>query len=427
MKSSDFAFVRKIRGISEHTLTRNGLRVLHREDTSAPVAAVMVTYHVGSRNEAVGHTGATHMLEHLMFKRSKKFDTKKGKDATQMLERIGAKFNATTYLDRTNYYEVVPKEHVEFALKMEADRMRNAYITDEDRKAEMTVVRNEFERGKNNPAELIHEALWAAAYIAHPYHHSTIGWREDIENVPIERLKEFYDTFYWPNNATLTILGDINEKSVLALAKKYFGAIPRSPHTIPAVYTKEPPQEGPRRVDINRPGSVSIVAVAHKTPHGLHSDFYALHVLSRVLNGGRSSRFQRNLVDKNLATDMWVFDEAFHDPGLFITHAFAQPGVPLPQIEKAILHEYATIAQGKVSEQEVERAKAQLETAVAFTRDGVFAECGAINEALAVGDWSFYATYLSRIARVKKKDVVRVAKEYLVGDRSTTGYLKAQS
>ncbi|SVA02738.1 uncharacterized protein METZ01_LOCUS55592, partial [marine metagenome] len=223
-----FEHTKESGGIQEYKMTNNELTVLLKEDHSAPVATFMVTYSVGSRNEAIGYTGSTHLLEHLMFKGSRKFNTDKGNSVFQLLQSLGSRMNATTWLDRTNYFETMPSEHLEIAIEIEADRMRNAFIKEEDRQAEMTVVRNEFERGQNNPFGVLDEHIWATAYLAHPYHHSTIGWKADIENVSIERLKKFYDTFYWPNNATVTIVGDFETNEALALVKKHFGRIPKS-------------------------------------------------------------------------------------------------------------------------------------------------------------------------------------------------------
>ena len=208
-KYNNFKFIKTSEGIDEFILSKNGLTVLLLEDHAAPVATVMVTYHVGSRNEAIGYTGSTHLLEHLMFKGSKNYNKEKGTAIWTELQSIGAQINATTLNDRTNYFEVVPSEHLEKAIAIEADRMRNAFLRDKDRQPEMTVVRNEFERGENSPFDVLDKNIWATAYQAHPYHHSTIGWRSDIENISTARLKEFYNTYYWPNNATVTIIGDI--------------------------------------------------------------------------------------------------------------------------------------------------------------------------------------------------------------------------
>ena len=222
-KINGFEFIESSGGIGEYKMTSNEMSVLLMEDKSAPVVTFMVTYHVGSRNEAIGHTGSTHLLEHMMFKGSRSFNKKKGTDIWSVLQDLGAIINATTWLDRTNYFELIPSEHLETAIEIEADRMRNAFIKDEDRQPEMTVVRNEFERGENDPFDVLDKNIWATAYQAHPYHHSTIGWRSDIENVSTERLKEFYNTYYWPNNATVTIIGDFETTEALKLVKKHFG------------------------------------------------------------------------------------------------------------------------------------------------------------------------------------------------------------
>jgi zinc protease len=212
-------FVRSIEAIHEYRLERNGLQILLAPDPTAPVAGVMVTYRVGSRNEAIGFTGATHLLEHLMFKGSDNFNKAKGNTIWEILETKGALVNATTWNDRTNYYEVVPREYVPTALALEADRMRRAHLSEADRTSEMPVVRNEFERGENYPTEALDKQLWALAYEAHPYHHSTIGWRSDIERVPIERLKKFYDDFYHPDNATVSVVGGFDEAETLGARK----------------------------------------------------------------------------------------------------------------------------------------------------------------------------------------------------------------
>ncbi len=239
-QNNGFEYVQSSGGIEEYTMKSNDLSVLLMEDHSAPVATFMVTYHVGSRNEAVGHTGSTHLLEHMMFKGSRNFNKKRNTAIWTVLQNVGARINATTWLDRTNYFELLPSEHLETAIAIEADRMRNAFLRDEDRQPEMTVVRNEFERGENDPFDALDKNIWATAYQAHPYHHSTIGWRSDIENVSTERLREFYNTYYWPNNATVTIIGDFEKQEALKLIKKYFGKHKKSKHEIPEMYTTEP-------------------------------------------------------------------------------------------------------------------------------------------------------------------------------------------
>ncbi len=417
-----FEFVKESGGIKEYTMTSNGLRVLLKQDNTAPVATFMVTYEVGSRNEAIGYTGSTHLLEHLMFKGSRKFNTKKGNSVFQTLQSLGARMNATTWLDRTNYFAVLPSEHLETLIEIEADRMRNAYIKEEDRQSEMTVVRNEFERGQNSPSGVLDENIWATAYQAHPYHHSTIGWKEDIENVSIERLREFYDTFYWPNNATAIAIGDFTEKEALSMIKKHFGKIRKSTKPIPEVYTAEPKQEGIRTITLKRAGQQGIVGVAHKTPAATHPDAPAFMVLSSILSSGKNSRFYKNITDKGLTTSVYIWDSLFRDPGLFTVYANLSPDVDHKAVEKAVVDEYEKIKKDGVSDEEVKNAQTQLIASMKFRQDGSYAIASGLNEAIASGDWTLYTTYDEKIGTVTKEDVQRIVKEYFKEDLSTIGY-----
>ena len=417
-----FEFVKESGGIKEYTMTSNGLRVLLKQDNTAPVATFMVTYEVGSRNEAIGYTGSTHLLEHLMFKGSRKFNTKKGNSVFQTLQSLGARMNATTWLDRTNYFAVLPSEHLETLIEIEADRMRNAYIKEEDRQSEMTVVRNEFERGQNSPSGVLDENIWATAYQAHPYHHSTIGWKEDIENVSIERLKEFYDTFYWPNNATAIAIGDFTEESALSMIKKHFGKIRKSMKPIPEVYTAEPKQEGIRTVTLKRAGQQGIVGVAHKTPSATDPDAAAFMVLSSILSSGKNSRFYKNITDKGLTTNVYIWDSLFRDPGLFTVYANLSPEVDHKTVEAAIVDEYEKIKKDGVSEEEVKNAQSQLIASMKFSQDGSYAVASGLNEAIASGDWTLYTTYGEKIGAVTKEDIQRIVQEYFKEDLSTIGY-----
>ena len=421
-KHYGFEYVKESGGIKEYKMTSNNLRVLLKKDKSAPVATFMVTYEVGSRNEAIGYTGSTHLLEHLMFKGSRKFNTTKGNSVFQTLQSLGARMNATTWLDRTNYFAVLPSEHLESLIEIEADRMRNAWIKEEDRQSEMTVVRNEFERGQNSPSGVLDEHIWATAYHAHPYHHSTIGWKEDIENVSIERLKEFYDTFYWPNNATAIAIGDFEEKDALAMIKKHFGKIRKSTKPIPEVYTAEPEQEGIRTVTLKRAGQQGIVGVAHKTPSATNKDAAAFMVLSSILSSGKNSRFYKNITDKGLTTSIYIWDSLFKDPGLFTVYANLSPDVKHKTVESLIIQEYEKIKRDGVTEAEVKKAQAQLVAAMKFSQDGSYAIASGLNEAIASGDWTLYTTYSEKIKNVTKEDVQRVVVEYFKEDLSTVGY-----
>ncbi|MET0261455.1 MAG: pitrilysin family protein [Rariglobus sp.] len=421
-KVDGFTHVRTLGGISEYTLDANGLQVLVLPEHSAPVATFMVTYRVGSRNEVTGTTGATHLLEHLMFKGTPNFNREKGNSVDQLLEKVGAVYNATTWLDRTNYFANLGKDHLEAYIAIESDRMRNLWLRDSDRKPEMTVVRNEFEIGENNPIQALDKEISAAAYVAHPYHHSTIGWRSDIENVPIEKLKEFYDTFYWPDNATVTLIGDIEPSAALALVKKYYGAIPKAPAPIPQVYTEEPAQSGPRRVTVKRAGQLGVVGVAYKTPAARHADMPALQVLGSILSSGKNSRLYRALTDKNLTTNVSADVGFFHDPSLTTVYASLAPGAQHDEVEKVILTELATVKKDGVTAVEVDSAISQLIASSSYARDGAFAIASTLNEYISSGDWTLYLTLDEAIKKVTPADVKRVAAEYFDEDQSTTGW-----
>jgi zinc protease len=422
VKVAGFSYVKSLGGIDEYRLDANGLRVLLLSDRTAPVATFMVTYHVGSRNEVTGTTGATHLLEHLMFKGTANYNRDKGNSVDQFLEAIGGNYNATTWLDRTNYYAEVGSEHLEGYIAIEADRMRNLLVRESDRAPEMTVVRNEFEIGENDPTQALDKEIMAAAYQAHPYHHSTIGWRSDIEKVSIEKLKEFYDTFYWPDNATATIVGDFDPAAALGLVKKYYGAFPKAPKPIPQVYTEEPEQTGPRRVMVRRAGELGTVGVSWKSPAGTHPDYPALTVLSLIMGSGKTSRYYRSLTDQNLTTNVSVDTGFFHDPTLFQVYASLAPGATHEAVEKIVLDEAAKVKADGVTAAEVATALGKIKASTAYGRDGSFAIASKINEDIAAGDWTLYVTLDEAFAKVTAADVKRVANLYLDHNKSTTGW-----
>jgi zinc protease len=393
----------------------------------APVATFAVVYHVGSRNEAVGHTGATHLLEHLMFKGSDAYNDARGNSIKQYLETVGGSFNATTSYDRTNYYAVVGREFLEGYIAIEADRMRNLWLHEEDRQREMTVVRNEFEQGENDPFSSLEKEIWSAAYIAHPYHHPVIGWRSDIENVPIEKLRAFYDTFYWPDNATVSVIGDFDPAEVLALVRKYYGAHTRAPHPIPKVYTVEPGQIGPRRVTVRRVGEVGVVGVAYKSPAATSADYPALDVLGTILSNGKTSRFYKALTDKSLTLNAMADTNFLHDPSLFQLYAVLAPGVDHATVEKVMLEEIERVKKEGVTDAEVATALGKYEAATAYGRDGVFSIASNLNEAIAAGDWTLYYSVDEATKKVTAADVKRVANKYLDTNQSTTGWFIPQS
>lgn len=417
-----YTHVKSLGGIDEYRLDQNGLQVLLMPERSAPVITFMVTYRVGSRNEVTGTTGATHLLEHLMFKGTPNHNREKGNNVDQLLERTGAIYNATTWLDRTNYYQTLGNDHLEMVVEMEADRMRNLWLREEDRRPEMTVVRNEFERGENSPFQALIKEIGHAAFVAHPYHHSTIGHRSDIERVPISKLREFYDTFYWPDNATVTLIGDFDPATALGVIRRFYGPIPRAPNPIPEVYTEEPEQTGPRRVTVKRAGQLGVVAIGYKNPAALHDDWAVLQVTAQILSDGTNSRLYRALTDKGLTTSAATFNGYFRDPSLCILFAAMAPGATHEQVEQTALAEVEKLKQDGVTQAEVDAAVAKLLSETAFNRDGSFAIAGQINEDIAVGDWTNFINLPGKYRQVTPEAVQRVANKYLNVDQSTTGW-----
>ncbi|MFZ5785944.1 MAG: M16 family metallopeptidase [Acidobacteriota bacterium] len=408
--------------LEEAELASNGLRVLLLPDASVPVASLCIVYHVGSRNEAVGHTGATHLLEHLLFKGSRKFDPRQGRPVARTLERVGASFNATTWLDRTNYYETLPVEHLELAVELEADRMRHALLRADDLASELTVVRNEFERGENDPFDALLKQSFATAFREHPYHHPTIGWRADIESATIDKLRRFYDTFYHPDNATLILVGGYEREGALDLVERHFGASPRAPHVIDQRVTAEPAQEGERRFVIRRAGEVGWVSLAWRTPEAAHPDTYPLAVLADALTGGVTGRLYQRLVETGRCMDSHAFAWQLRDPGLLQVFAALNPGASHAEIEEAIRQEVAGIARDGLRDEELERAKVQVEAQTAYHRDSPAQIAAALAEAVAAVNWRFYLDYPHRIRAVTNEDVVRVAREVLLDDCVTAGW-----
>jgi zinc protease len=416
------AFVKSVGGIDEYTLSANGLDILLVPDHSAPVVTFQVTYRVGSRNEVTGTTGATHILEHMMFKGSEGYADAKGNSVKQFLERVGGQYNASTSVDRTNYFATVGRDNIEGYIAIEADRMRRLLLRESDRQSEMTVVRNEYERGKNDPDNLLIESVTAAAYVALPYHHPTIGWLSDIEHVPIEKLRAFYDTFYWPNNATVTVVGDFDPAVVLGLIKKYYGVYPHSPSPIPEIYTEEPAQVGARRVEIERPGELGSVLIAHKVPNGRDADQPALEMLDAILSSGKSARLYRALVDKGLALTAASGTDLHRDLSLHTLYVQLAPNATHAAVEKVLLDEIARIQTEGVTDAEIERVRQQYLAADAYRRDGTAAVAGELNEWIAVGDWTLYVRFPEAVEHVTAADVQRVARKYFAVSQSTTGW-----
>src|SRR5215813_12306898 len=409
-------------GITEYKLDSNDLKLLLAPRRAAPVVAFMVLYRVGSRNEAVGYTGATHLLEHMLFKGTPTYNKHNGTQIASVLQRQGGVFNADTWFDRTRYYEMLPSDQLELAVHIEADRMRNSFIADEDRQSEMTVVRNELERGENEPSNILHERIWAAAFREHPYHHPTIGWRSDVEGVATSRLKDFYDTFYHPNKATAIIVGDFDERTALDLMSKHFGQIPPSPAPIPLMYTVEPAQEGEIRFTLRRVGQLGLITIGWHIPEATHPDTAALTVLDTLLSAGITSRLYQALVETQMAVDVGAQAFQFLDPGLFMLHITLRPGVTHAEAERVGLEVIEKMKTEDVPEKELQKAKNMITTQMIYLRDSPLGVARVIAEAEAVANWKMYVDLPKMVEQVTPADIKRVVTAYFTEDNRTVGW-----
>ncbi len=419
--------VETFRGIAQYRLKSNGMTILLAPDHASPVFTFMVVYHVGSRNEAPGNTGSAHLLEHLLFNKSTaNFGKANGRPTVQdVLYAAGADYgssNMTTWYDRMNGYSTLPSDKLELAMRIEADRMQRALLLDSERQAEMSVVRNEYEIGENDPEQALRKALIASAIQAHPYHWDTIGYRSDIEGVSTEQLRAHYGAFFHPDNSDAILAGDFDTDAALALFDREFGAFPKAARPIPQVITSEPPQEGERRVVVKRPGSTALVALAYLRPAASHPDFFAFAVLASVLGDGVNARLTQALVERGLATAVSAENTTLRDPYPLVVSATCAPGKGNAEVEAALKEVIAAVAANGIGDDELRRAQQKIEVAVARQRDGPYQVAAALGEAVASADWKWFLTYVDRIQAVRADDVKRVAATYLVPDRATVGW-----
>ncbi len=418
---SVFEFVKEHSGVKEFLLTTNGLRVLLVPHRIGEVVAFMVHYNIGSRNEGVGHTGSAHFLEHLMFKGSKNFP-KDTHAIDKIFARTGAHANATTWLDRTNYYEIISPEHLELFMKVEADRMCNAAFGDQDRREEMTVVRSELEIGDNDPSEVLRNVVIATAIQEHPYHHPIIGWRSDVEGVDTAKFREFYNTFYYPNNAMLILIGNMDEQKALDMIVEHFGAVAPSSLPIPQVHTVEPRQQGERRVIVKRPGGNGIIHFAWMSPGAAHADFAPLEVLAYILGVGKRNLLKQKFLDSGRVSGISIAHLPIRDPFPFYLGFSLLKMAGHRAIEREARAYLAMLQKQGVAQDQVKRAKGLAEADVWYGRDSLNRMLMDFSMAEGAGSWELYFTLMESIREVTLEDVMRVFREYLVSDNLTVGW-----
>ena len=412
-----------VEGITEYRLG-NGLKVLLFPDASKPTVTVNITYLVGSRHEGYGETGMAHLLEHLLFK-----GTPGHRDIPKELTERGARPNGTTWFDRTNYFETVPSSdaNLAWALDLEADRMVNSFVAAKDLETEMTVVRNEFEMGENDPGSILTERILSTAFLWHNYGHSTIGARADIENVPIARLQAFYRRYYQPDNAVLVVAGKFAETKTLLLINQRFGRIARPVRSLErgnllyTTYTREPVQDGERSVTLKRVGDNQVVMVGYHIPSLAHADNAPLQVLATILGARPSGRLYKALVEAKLASNVTGYTYDLREPGMLLASAVLRAEQNVDTARAVLLRTIDGAVTVTPTAEEVGRAKNELVKGVEQLLDNSEQVGYALTEAQASGDWRLLHISRDRLKAVTPADVQRVAAAYLKADNRTVG------
>jgi zinc protease len=406
-----------VAGITEFDLG-NGLRVLLFPDDSKPTVTVNITYLVGSRHEGYGESGMAHLLEHLMFK-----GTPSHPEIWKVLQAHGAQFNGSTSSDRTNYFETLPatEENLNFALELEADRMVQSFIAQKDLDSEMTVVRNEFEMGENNPLGVLSERIASTAYLWHNYGKSTIGSREDIERVPIERLQAFWRKYYQPDNAVLIVVGKFDAAKTLAKVNDIYGRIPRPARKLEPTYTVEPPQDGEREVVLRRVGDVQALGASYHVCAGSHADQAPLQVLANVLSADQTGRLYKALIEAKLATSVSASADSACEPGLFDVMAEARSDQSLDALRAKMFEVLDTLGQQTFTTEEVDRAKKSFARNFDLLLNDSSRVGTRLSGSVALGDWRLMFLNRDRLEQVTPADVQRVAAQYFKPTNRTVG------
>ncbi len=412
-------------GIGEQVYEKvlpNGLKVLLMENHKAPVVTFQIWYRVGSRNEAWGRTGLSHMLEHMMFKGTEKVGPEQ---FSRIIQENGGNDNAFTSADYTAYFTNISADRLRIPMELELDRMTGLKLRESDFATERMVVMEERRlRTEDNPQAFLMEQVEAAAFQVQPYHWPVIGWMEDIRNYTIEDLKAYHSAYYGPSNAFFVVVGDFKKEEILPFIEKVFGAIPRG-NTPDQNKDEEEPQVGERRVLVKREAQLPSILMGYHVPNLHEQDGYVLEVIEGILSSGTSSRFYQKLVrDKQLCLSVDAdYSLLSKDPGLFYLSAQLLPGKKVSEAEAALDEEIERLQRELVPAEELQKAKNQLEASFVYGQDSIFRQAMLLAQHEIVSNWRRIDDYIPSILRVSSDDILRVARQYLVPDNRTVGIL----
>jgi len=411
------------------TTLENGLKVIVKPDRRAPTVVAQVWYKVGSAYEFGGTTGLSHVLEHMMFKGTKKIPSGK---FSNIIAENGGRENAFTNQDYTAYFQQLEKSRLPISFELEADRMRNLTLPEEEFNKELPVVMEERRmRTDDKPRSLTYEQFNATAFISSPYHHPVIGWMDDLKNMKVTDLKAWYQKWYAPNNATLVVVGDVEPAEVFALAKKYYGPLKPS-ENIPVLKPRlEAPQYGERRITVKVPAKLPYLIIGYKVP-SLNTaentwEPYALEVLAGILSGGDSARLPKELVRKSqIAASADVgYDMVSRQSGLFIFDAIPSAKFTVADVEKAIYEQLELLKTSLVTDKELQRIKAQVIASDVYEKDSIFYQAMSIGTLETVGlPWSVANEYVDKVRAVTAKQIQQVAIKYFGDSQKTVAILE---
>jgi zinc protease len=404
------------------TVLPNGLKVILLENHKAPLVTFHVWYRVGSRNEAWGRTGLSHMLEHMMFKGTEKVGPE---EFSRIIQKNGGNDNAFTSRDYTAYFENISTDRVQVSIDLESDRMQNLLLREQDFRTERMVVMEERRlRTEDNPQANLQEHMEATAFLTSPYHWPTIGWKEDIERFTLDDLKAYYRTYYNPVNAILIVVGDFKREELLPKIEKAFGSIAKgiAPNQERDV---DPRQIGERRIFVKKEAQLPYLVMGYHVPNLREPDSYALEVIATLLSAGKSSRLYQSLVREKRLVLSADADHSLlsRDPSLFYLSAELLPGKELAEVEKALDQEVERLKKELVGAQELEKAKNQIEASFVFGQDSLFYQAMLLARHEITLTWRAIDDYLPSIRKVSPEDIQGVAKKYLKPDNRTVGVL----
>lgn len=410
--------------LTHHTLP-NGLTVLLREAHSAPVISWWLAYRVGSRNEPTGITGISHWVEHMMFKGTARFPAGA---LDRAIDRAGGQWNAFTSMDATKYFETLPADKIDIALEAEADRMTNALFDRDETESERTVIISERQGAENQPTFWLQEALRGAAFRVHGYHHEIIGDETDLRTMTRDELYNHYRQHYRPANAAAIAVGAFDTGDMLAKIERLYGSLAGG--APPALFSRpEPPQQGERRVVVERPGKTAFFELCHRVPAANHEDWFKLRLLDAILSGSsgasdnKTSRLYRALVKTEIAAGVGAWLTPTVDPYLYSIIVTLRDDRQPDEAETVLRDEIARLQAEGVSESELEKARKQTRAAFAYSSESVTEQAYGLAQSFILGDVRWFDRYSERLMAVSADDVLEVANRYLVPKNRVVGAL----